>query len=81
MSKRRYWIFLLVFLSLFGIGTDALYPVILIDQLNNEARAGRVVPMQALLRQGAGIEGRSIHFKTPLMPAAEAGQMSAGVFL
>lgn len=37
--------------------------------------------VQTLLRQGASIDGRSIHFKTPLMSAAEGGNGNVVLFL
>ena len=81
MKKWQQWVLVLGLLSFFGLGGYALYSVIINDQLNTEAKAGNVSSMQTLLRQGASIEGRSIHFKTPLMSAAEGGNGNAVLFL
>ena len=81
MRQWRQWGYALVSLPFFGLGAYLLYGVIINDQLNTEAKAGNVPSMQTLLRQGASIEGRSIHFKTPLMSAAEGGSGSAVLFL
>lgn len=59
----------------------SLFRFIMNDQLNTEAKAGNLPAMQTLLRQGAGVEGRSVHFKTPLMSAAEGGSGPAVSFL
>jgi len=81
MRNWRQCTVVLVLLSILGLGGCSLYRVILNDQLNSEARAGNLQSMQTLLRQGANVEGRSIHFKTPLMSAAEGGNGNAVLFL
>ena len=81
MKRWQQWVLALVLLSLFGLGGYSLFHVIINDQFNTEAKAGNVMAMQTLLHQGASIEGRSIHFKTPLMSAAEGGSGNAVLFL
>ncbi len=81
MRKWQQWVLALVLLSFLGLGGYSFLRVIVNDQLNTEAKAGNVLSMQALLKQGAGIEGRSIHFQTPLMSAAEGGNGNAVLFL
>ena len=81
MKKRRLLAPVLALLLLSALGGYSLFHVAINDQLNTAAKAGNVLSMQTLLRQGGGIEGRSIHFKTPLMSAAEGGNLNAVLFL
>lgn len=81
MRRLRPWLFALAVLLLLGSGGRALFHVAVNDQLNTKAKAGNVPRIQALLRQGADVDGRSVHFKTPLMSAAEGGSGGAVLFL
>ena len=81
MGKMKHWVPALLLVILLASGGYALFRVIINDQLNTAARAGNVVSVQSLLSRGASIEGRSIHFKTPLMSAAEGGNLNAVLFL
>ena len=69
-----------IFVTL-SLAVISVFRFIMNDQLNTEAKAGNLPAMQTLLRQGAGVEGWSIHFKTPLMSAAEGGSGVAVSFL
>ena len=81
MKRWRQAFVVLVLVSAVTLGGISLYHVTLNDQLNMEAKAGNLSAVQILLRRGADIEGRSIHFKTPLMSAAEGGNGNVILFL
>jgi len=81
MRRWRQAFVVLVLVSATVLGGRSLSHVILNDQLNTAARAGDLRSVQASLSRGADIEGRSIHFKTPLMSAAEGGNGSVILFL
>lgn len=59
----------------------AAYRVVVNDSLNTAAEHGNLPLVQALLARGANVDGRSIHFLTPLMSAAKGGQTSVARFL
>lgn len=81
MRRWRQTFVVLVLVSVVALGGHSLSHVILDDQLNTASRAGDLPSLQALLRRGADVNGRSIHFKTPLMSAAEGGNGNAVLFL
>ncbi len=81
MKRWQKGVLAFVVLSSFSLGGYSLYRVIINDQLNTEAKASNLLPMQDLLRKGANIEGRSIHFMTPLMSAAEGGRANTVFYL
>jgi len=81
MRNRQRWVPVLLLVSLSVLGGCVLFRAIINDQLNTLAKAGNIVSMQSLLSHGANIEGRSVHFKTPLMSAAESGNGKTVLFL
>lgn len=54
---------------------------VLNDNLNEAAFKGDLNRVQLLLAQGVDIEGRSLHYLTPLMSAADGGQTKVASYL
>ncbi len=81
MKKWRQKIIVLLLLPALALGGRCLYLIAINDELNSAAAVGSVPSVQGLLRAGAGIEGRSVHFMTPLMSAAKGGNLSMVLFL
>ncbi len=57
------------------------YRWILNNNLNEAAAKGDLNRVTVLLAQGVDIEGRSLHYKTPLMSAAENGHKDVALYL
>ena len=81
MKKWRREIAVLLLLLSLALSGFGLYLVVINDELNSAAAVGSVPSVQGLLRAGAGIEGRSVHFMTPLMSAAKGGNLNTVLFL
>lgn len=80
-SRKRKVFIAIIIGMICGAGLYPWYLFILNDELNQASEKGDLNAAHRLLNAGANVNGRNLHYMTPLMSAAKGGHIDVATYL